>query len=168
VSFHKQQRLLRNETSNTAASDIYSFGILLYEVYSRKDPYEGEATNEVLLLVSDPKVNKRPPTPKDCPAPMASLMSDCLVANPEERPTFVEVDQRLKRVDVAKVEPTAQITDHRDRSTVSLFDIFPKHIAEALRDGKEVQAEHRDVVTIFFSDIGKLMCLCFGHFRFLL
>ena len=37
--------------------------------------------------------------------------------------------------------------------SVSLYDIFPPHIAEALRDGRAVQAEEKELVTIFFSDI---------------
>jgi len=32
--------LLLQKTGNTAASDVYAFGIILYEVFSRKDPYE--------------------------------------------------------------------------------------------------------------------------------
>jgi guanylate cyclase, other len=36
---------------------------------------------------------------------------------------------------------------------VSLYDIFPEPIARALLEGRKVEAEHRDVVTIFFSDI---------------
>jgi len=136
--------LIRGESTNTAASDVYAFGIILYECYSRKDPYEGEDAREVLAMVADPEVNKRPPIPKDTPPQIASLMEDCLVANPSERPTFEEVDTRLKRVEI---KPAA------DRTTISLFDIFPKHIAEALRDGKKVEAEHKECVTIFFSDI---------------
>lgn len=133
--------LLRGETPNTKASDIYSFGIILYECYSRKDPYEGEKTREVLAQVKDPKVNKRPPTPIGMPPQAASLMCDCLGANPGERPTFEEVDTRLKRIEIKPSE---------DKAHVSLFDIFPKHIAEALRDGKSVEPEHKDCVTIFF------------------
>jgi class 3 adenylate cyclase len=34
-----------------------------------------------------------------------------------------------------------------------LLEVFPKHIAEALRDGRKVEPEHHDCVTIFFSDI---------------
>jgi Protein tyrosine and serine/threonine kinase len=59
------QELLRDETSNTIASDVYSFGITLYEVYSRLDLYEGEIASEVLHLVANSTVNKRPPIPKD-------------------------------------------------------------------------------------------------------
>ena len=34
-----------------------------------------------------------------------------------------------------------------------LEDVFPKHVAEALKAGKKVEAQHYDSVTIFFSDI---------------
>jgi len=34
-----------------------------------------------------------------------------------------------------------------------LFQVFPKHIATKLRDGIKPEPEHREIVTIFFSDI---------------
>ena len=148
--------LLRQESPKTTFSDVYAFGILLYEVFSRRDPYEGEDAAQVLLQVADPQINKRPPVPHSCPPQMASLMADCTVADPEERPTFEELDKRLKRIDISAVGDLASGfmgAGKRDRTKVSLIDIFPKHIAEALRDGKEVEPEHRDCVTIFFSDI---------------
>jgi guanylate cyclase len=153
--FWMAPELLRNESTNTAASDVYSFGIILYEVYSRKDPYVGEDPREVLRLVADRAVCKRPPVPKDCPPQVQSLMNDCLVDAPDKRPTFEELDKRLKRVDVKAVEATANQNNKGRvaKNSVSLFDIFPKHIAEALRDGRKVEAEHKEMVTIFFSDV---------------
>ena len=71
--------LLRGETTNTMASDVYSFGIILYEVYSRRDPYEGENATEVLRLVADRTVNKRPPIPKSCPPQVQCLIGNGVV-----------------------------------------------------------------------------------------
>merc|ERR1712048_65723 len=34
-----------------------------------------------------------------------------------------------------------------------LYDVFPKHVAEALREGRKVEPEAKEPVTIFFSDI---------------
>jgi serine/threonine protein kinase len=154
--FWMAPELLRGASLNTTESDVYAFGILLYEVYSRKEPYEGEAPAEVFKLVCNSIVNKRPPVPKDCPPVIESLMHDCLVSNPEERPSFEELDKRLKRVNTKEIqaEETSQHETSAHRlSSVSLFDIFPKKIAEALRDGKKVEPENHDMVTIFFSDI---------------
>ena len=151
--------LLRGKSSNTSASDVYSFGIILCEVYSRKDPYEGEKSSEVLKLICDPKVNKRPYVPESCPTQVKNLMSDCVLGNPDQRPTFEELDVRLKRLDVANIEPVKVHISHRIKERKSkrtdelLFDVFPRHIAEALRDGRKVEPETREIVTIFFSDI---------------
>eukprot|EP00555_Chaetoceros_dichaeta_P013092 CAMPEP_0198268664 /NCGR_PEP_ID=MMETSP1447-20131203/38306_1 /TAXON_ID=420782 /ORGANISM="Chaetoceros dichaeta, Strain CCMP1751" /LENGTH=742 /DNA_ID=CAMNT_0043959849 /DNA_START=100 /DNA_END=2328 /DNA_ORIENTATION=- len=155
--------LLRRESENNSMTDVYSFGIILYEVYSRKDPYEGEDYKEVLREVANPDVNKRPPVPSSCPPQVQSLMTDCLHGNPENRPTFEELDKRLKRLDVETVAPMGKLVVSKQakkeareaagRTEDLLFEVFPKHIAEALRDGKKVAPESRDVVTIFFSDI---------------
>ena len=151
--------VLRNETTSTTASDVYAFGILIYEAYSRKDPYEGEDVEEVLQLIMDPQVNKRPPVPKDCPPQMASIMCDCIVPDPNQRPSFEELDNRLKRVGggmmtTSKLNPLQHDPKHQHgMKQVSLFDIFPQHIAKALQNGQKVEPEHHDIVTIFFSDI---------------
>jgi len=65
--FWMAPELLRKESSNTTASDVYSFGILLYEVYSRRDPYEDDDCDEVLRMVADKAVCKRPRAPHDMP-----------------------------------------------------------------------------------------------------
>jgi guanylate cyclase, other len=143
--------VLRGESSNTAASDVYSFGILLYEVFSRRDPYDGEDTDEVLRLVADPAVRKRPPAPLHMSDTVKALMIDCVEDDPERRPICVELDTRLKRVDAESMNSPQQQANKS--AQVSLFDIFPRHIAEALRDGRALEPEHRESVTIFFSDI---------------
>lgn len=144
--------LLRGESVNNAKSDVYSFGIILYEVFTRKEPYEGEDTDEVLRLIKDKAVCKRPPIPENCDPQIQSMMKDCLVDDPETRPAFEELDERLKRIDAKSVE-RGQAGLVAKSSSVSLFDIFPRHIAEALRDGRKVEAEQKDMATIFFSDI---------------
>ena len=149
--------LLSRKSTNTAASDIYSFGIILYEVYARKDPYDGEAMSDIIPDIIDPNVNKRPPTPVGMPAQIQNLMQDCVVASPNQRPTAQELDCRLKRISADTLDQggTGTFKPLKPRNAnLSLFDIFPRHVAEALRDGRKVEPEHLECVTIFFSDIG--------------
>jgi len=147
--------LLNFDSNNTSESDMYSFGIILYEVYSRMDPYQGEDFNEVLKLVADPLVCKRPPVPKSCPDQVKAMMNECLQHDPRKRPTFAELDVRLRNLDVNTIEPAQFLFSFQEKKRTDqlLYDVFPQHIAEALRDGRKVDPESRDVVTIFFSDI---------------
>lgn len=140
--------LLRGESSNTTCSDIYSFGIVLYEAFSRKDPYDDdeEDGDEVLRQVADPTICKRPPFPPSAPEQVHSIMADCFANDPKLRPSATEIGTRMERIE-------GKDSQENKSSSVSLFDIFPHHVAVALRDGRPVEAEHKDCVTIFFSDI---------------
>ena len=114
----------------------------MYEVYSRKDPYEGEKPKDVLEAVANKNIRKRPPSPPGIPEKIKSLMLDCLEDEASSRPSFEELDTRLKRIDTEIAEQTPPKTQ------LSLFDIFPRHVAEALRDGRKPEAEHKEVVTM--------------------
>ncbi|KAL7570911.1 hypothetical protein ACA910_002544 [Epithemia clementina (nom. ined.)] len=151
--------LLRRETTNTTQSDVYAFGILLYEVYSRKTPYEGENFASVLGQVVDKNINKRPPVPRGLPTEIQLLMNKCWDGKPANRSSFMDIDIKFKSLSLAEVELLTFVSTTRTKqssigSTDDLLEeIFPAHIAEDLRNGDKVEPETRDEVTIVFSDI---------------
>lgn len=146
--------VLLGRSDNTAEADVYSFGIILYEIYSRENPYDGEPFEKVLKDICDPAIKKRPPVPDSCPVEIQSIMVDCLEAAPGDRPTFEHLDLRLKQFDVDSVQPGQTPRKHFAREDDSLlFEVFPHHIAKALREGRRVEPEFKDMVTILFCDI---------------
>ena len=91
---------------------------------------------------------------------MASIMNECVHANPELRPSFGEIDDRLKRFDADAVEPGSNIISMQVSKILNakknerlLLEVFPKHIADALREGRKVEPEQHEQVTVFLSDI---------------
>lgn len=139
-------RMQRTQTAKIAADPltlIVYVGMVLYEVYSRKDPYEGEDPGVVLHAVADKDRNYRPPVPKACPPQLAGIMTDCFSADPEARPSFQELDQRLRRVDAEMAEPVQKSSMSSAKKTISLHDIFPAHIADAMNEGKNIEPEHK-------------------------
>jgi class 3 adenylate cyclase len=152
--------LLRMETEPNSASDVYAFGITLYEIFSRKHPYEGEEMDQVLKAVADVDLpeEKRPGIPENCPAEVVSIMTSCWHRHAAMRPSFQALSKQCKQLDLSEWTGAVRALRKREnvvvaRTTDVLFDMFPKHIAEALVQGKKVKPEHKECVTIFFSDI---------------
>ena len=70
----------------TTKSDVWSFGILLYELVTHgRIPYAGMTSAEVFEKISQ---GYHMPIPKDCPEPLYEIMLDCWKAEPERRLTF--------------------------------------------------------------------------------
>jgi class 3 adenylate cyclase len=84
-------------------------------------------------------------------------MKKCWSANAFFRPSAKDIDYVLVEMSSKDTEPleTAKecIRDNLKRKPTSLYDVFPKHIADALNAGKKVEAESHEIVTIVFSDI---------------
>ncbi|XP_004716093.1 tyrosine-protein kinase Srms [Echinops telfairi] len=74
-------------------SDVWSFGVLLFEVFTYGQcPYEGMTNHETLQQISR---GYRLPRPAACPAEVYTLMLECWRGNPEERPTFATLQEKL-------------------------------------------------------------------------
>ncbi|KAM9427135.1 tyrosine-protein kinase Lyn-like [Salvelinus alpinus] len=75
-----------NYGSFTIKSDMWSFGVLLYEVITYgKIPYPGMSNGEVMTSVQK---GYRMPRPGNCPNELYDIMTTCWKSKPDDRPTF--------------------------------------------------------------------------------
>nr|AVT56268.1 receptor tyrosine kinase [Jadera sanguinolenta] len=80
----------------TLESDVWSFGVVLWEIYSLgKQPYFGHSNEEVIRLIN--KGTMLIP-PDDCPSVICDLMRACWRTEPRERVTFGEIYEKLKKI----------------------------------------------------------------------
>ncbi|PRW20989.1 kinase [Chlorella sorokiniana] len=73
----------------TKSSDIYAFGILLWEMVSCQNAFSDTSTLQILWLVAHQKW--RPPMPEGCPPALADLMQRCWQEDPRARPEASKV-----------------------------------------------------------------------------
>ncbi|MED6287115.1 hypothetical protein CHARACLAT_013163 [Characodon lateralis] len=75
-----------NFGSFTIKSDMWSFGVLLYEIITYgKIPYPGMTKGEVMSSIQR---GYRMPQPENCPSELYDIMMSCWKNKPEDRPTF--------------------------------------------------------------------------------
>ncbi|ALX27422.1 hypothetical protein GMAR_ORF47 [Golden Marseillevirus] len=79
--------ILRGEKYDEKA-DIFSLGVLIWEVITRKTPFEGE---NAIRIVEKVRSGQRLSIPSDCPRRIRKLMQKCWDENPQERPSALEV-----------------------------------------------------------------------------
>lgn len=75
-------------------SDIYAFGVVLWEVESRQEVHAGLSAAQIIAKVAHEGL--RPPLPTS--PHWADLISRCWKQNPKERPSFYQVMQTLSEL----------------------------------------------------------------------
>ena len=85
-----------NMGTYTTSSDVWSFGVLMWEVFSMgHQPYGGISNLEVKRLVGE---GERMNQPNDCPDNIYMMMKTCWNADPKQRPDFMELLEMLIEV----------------------------------------------------------------------
>ncbi|GAB2265728.1 hypothetical protein Dimus_000766 [Dionaea muscipula] len=87
--------VLRNEPSDEK-SDIYSFGVVLWELATHKIPWENLNAMQVMGAVGF--MNQRLDIPKDIDPRWAAIIESCWLSEPQSRPTFEELLDKLKEL----------------------------------------------------------------------
>lgn len=74
-------------------ADVFSFAIVMWEIYTKDEPYEGRPGMDTAFAVAQNGL--RPKVPRHCPKAYRELMVRSWAPNPKDRPPFEEILQRL-------------------------------------------------------------------------
>ena len=69
--------------------DVFSFGMVLYEIFANKIPYDDLATDPLVGMAV--LQSKRPPVPATLPPFLHPLLEACWKKAPDQRPQFEDI-----------------------------------------------------------------------------
>ncbi|XP_072166114.1 tyrosine kinase receptor Cad96Ca-like [Diadema setosum] len=109
VRWMSPESLLHN--TYTSQSDVWSFGILLWEVVTLgSHPYPGMSSKQVVKEIS---VGYRLPKPDHCSQEIYDMMTECWQHDPNDRPTFAKLRNRLENM-LADAAGYLEMSDFND------------------------------------------------------
>jgi serine/threonine protein kinase len=85
-----------NERKYSVYSDVWSFGVLLWEMWARKEPFANlDATQAAIKIARDNLTLSRPDR---CPDAVWIVMGNCWAVTKEDRPTFTTLFKQFSNL----------------------------------------------------------------------
>jgi len=104
------------KTRYSLKADVYSFGILLWQIFTRRDIYSGMGILDLVNRVAFQRM--RPPTDGISPPALLKLIKSCWHDNPEKRPSFAEIVDLLAALpDQPSTTPVSTSKTNKQSST---------------------------------------------------
>lgn len=98
-----------DRNSDLYKADVFNYGLILYELLTKKDSFDSMTYERAIELVS--VENKRPTIPKGTPLSLAKLIKSCWSPIPEKRPTFSEIYDYFESGEVHFSHTDAKVVD---------------------------------------------------------
>lgn len=134
-------------------SDVFSFGIILWELVTRELPWKGI---EMQLVAKKIKNGERPLIPIDCPTILSDLMGKCWNQEAKSRPSFHQIIEILK--------PFENKSKFRNPSSFSSSTSSSSHVTTLPLDFdfnvpmETYLQEYEDLM--MFGDSSAIICRC--------
>ncbi|EFO88255.1 CRE-GCY-18 protein [Caenorhabditis remanei] len=181
------QSWVKQSMARRQAGDIYSFGMVMYEILFRSLPFRDNVNiNELIDYLADgskqvtPEIQNQMGLHPD----LNALLRDCWSDNPEIRPSIRRVrlntemvlktkgslvDQMMKmmeqyanNLEKLVAERTGMLEEANVRADQLLTQLLPAYVANELKMGRSVPPKLYTSATILFSDIVGFTTICSG------
>ena len=163
--------LLTRAPQATPSSDIYAFGVILYQMITGQVPFPQADTSHIALVECLHAVTNDPPrsfhevaSDRDCPAGVEDLVLQCLAKDPADRPqSMAEVRQRfLDLVDTSPGRANAP-TDSRAHQVATMKSVKTGGTGRDLRSSRHTSAYPKSSRWLWFGFLVTLtMTIVFG------
>ncbi|VDK45518.1 unnamed protein product [Anisakis simplex] len=145
----------------TQAADIYSLGMVIYQILYRVEPfYERQMTKTIILEkianANEEEAFMRPTFPNDGGYNMQllSAIEACWLEAPESRPNIKKIKAiYTQNLETQVRERTSLLEEAQQQADRLLYNMLPRSVAEDLKLGKTVHPQLYACATVLFSDI---------------
>lgn len=123
-------------------SDVYGYGIVLWELATREEVYQGLETTQIIAKVANESL--RPPIPQDCP--WKDTMVQCWAENPHDRLDFGDVVNKLNEISKTVVDeplPETSSGTHMESTGEASTDAETHEGSPLMRADSEVSSPEK-------------------------
>eukprot|EP01105_Mastigella_eilhardi_P014283 TRINITY_DN3260_c0_g1_i2.p1 TRINITY_DN3260_c0_g1~~TRINITY_DN3260_c0_g1_i2.p1 ORF type:complete len:290 (+),score=76.49 TRINITY_DN3260_c0_g1_i2:323-1192(+) len=110
-----------NAPPYTKAADVYSFGVMLYQLCIEEEPYRSAQFKRPWDVGDFVCSGKRLPIPDTCEPKFCELIEQCWAQSAEDRPTFAELIPRFEAITEKAKAEKLHFKEHAEDSTTRTY-----------------------------------------------
>ncbi|KAK8836959.1 hypothetical protein M9Y10_036995 [Tritrichomonas musculus] len=131
----------------TKEGDVYSFGMIIYNIFSNEPPFKGYSLKDIRDKIRD---GTRPEFDFPIPSAYRQLIEKCWVKYPSKRPTFDEITEELRTNAEFITEGISKIEYHNYISFLSKAQLESTYTyAKILYNGDGIPSNKEEAARLF-------------------